>query len=539
MSKNILWCWSSCVLALACSSDGGHGADGSESSSGTESSTSPSPTGGSPTSVSSVDDTQGTTDEPTASESSSESTGTPGEPDAYGGDWCGNASTGRLAIGALAVPIAFGGSRQAEHAFVGWVNATEEVQVARYDVAAADWSEPTTLDEGYAAFAFDDAPRGGVDEQGNAIVAYVTQDAEPHPRVQHYDAATEVWTVIDLPGTFASPRLGTIVVAPTGHAVLVVYDNVGPVQVTAASTYFYDPATAEWSEPTTGEPVDQLFYEDTMLVSVDRESGDAVLAQGLDSGVIAIQHRDAATGATDLVEIETPAYAHSLASLGAGEHVLVSYIGGFQASSQIYVHHFDGTDWQDEFAVGSGYDVGPIRLTNGPGRAVVSWNDGQWGTYVREFRSEGGWQELLTANPGDPEGFSAWAGHAVALEDDGMFVAWSTFGSTGGIRTFSRHLGGADWDDAVELDPAQPSDYTRISVLTSLGENRARAVWSRDSEGTYYAIAHACHTPVSRWSDPIEVPGSLYLVDARPGGEVLVMGTDEDGKGYAEYFAAE
>jgi hypothetical protein len=238
-------------------------------------------------------------------------------------------------------------------------------------------------------------------------------------------------------------------------------------------------------------------------------------------------------------ELGTPAYAHSLASIGDGEHVLMSSIGGFQENTQIYAHHFDGTAWQDEVAVGSGYDLGPMQLTNARGRAVISWNDAQWATHLREFRSEGGWQEQLTAHPGNPGAFSAWQTHAVALEEDGLFVAWSNFGGGGGgIRTFSRHFGGGEWNDAIEVDPAQPSDNSRIGWVSSLGEDRALALWSRDSEGTYSAVAYACHTPVSRWSTPVEVVGDLYLVDPRPDGEVMLVGTDDSGKGYAEYFAA-
>ena len=40
------------------------------------------------------------------------------------------------------------------------------------------------------------------------------------------------------------------------------------------------------------------------------------------------------------------------------------------------------------------------------------------------------------------------------------------------------------------------------------------------------------------WGEPVELPGAVYVVDARSDGEVLVVGSDEGGSFYAEYFAA-
>ena len=509
------------AFALACASDDGSAAaDASESgttdeSEGGDGTTSPAgeSTGRPPSTSSSDDDSSETGMEP---------------PDAYDGDWCGTISAGSLDVGPISARVRFAPSNGGPSAFAGWVTAGGDLQVAIYDLASASWGDPVTIQTGYPAFALDDGPLAAVDEQGNAIFAYPMQEPEPHMVVQRYDAAAGTWAQVELTGSFEYPWLESISMTPAGHAALVVKDgNFGP-----KAAWFLDAATGQWSEPS--------IHPEAILLPVaqDPETGDAALGYDTDLGVLTLQHRVAATGMLTDTEVDLPAYAQGVASIGDGEFVLLSRVGGFQENGQIHAHYFDGSEWQPHETIGTGYDLGPVRiLGSADGRAVASWNDSQRGAYARVFDPETGWGDLLTANPPSGSG-GEWADHRVALDDEGLFTVWSSFGAFSGIRTWARRFEGATADAPFELDPAQPAPNSRIKLLTTLGVARARALWGLDEEGGSTSNAYACHTPVSGWSAPTPVPGYLLRVEDRPGGDLVVMTADAALATRVEYFAA-
>ena len=97
-----------------------------------------------------------------------------------------------------------------------------------------------------------------------------------------------------------------------------------------------------------------------------------------------------------------------------------------------------------------------------------------------------------------------------------------------------------DWEDAVDLDPFQPSSNSRIEWLDILGSQRARAVWRLDSGSSPEGYSYACHTPISGWSEPVAITDDRVVrVEARPGGDVVVMGLNADSSGWFEYYAAD
>lgn len=513
-----------CTFVLACSSEGGDAADASGSgTTDDEPGSTSSPVD--PTAMPPADES---TDD--ASDADSSESGTEPEPDPYDGEWCGTASTGPLGLGDIAMAVRFARSNGGPLAFAGWVTPSNAIQVATYEISTASWSEPVTLFEGYSWLAGDDAPLAAVDAEGNAIVAHPVDVPEAHMVVHRYDAATATWTRVDLSGTFGDPKPESLSMTPSGHATLVIKEGYD-----YPAAWFLDPASGQWSEPTS--------YPDAYAVAwaQDPETGDVALAAGRASGVLSLQHHDAATGVLSTTDVELDASAHDGAAIGNGEFILLSNTSFFGESGEIYAHHFDGGEWQPAEAIGSGYDLRPVRIaSNHDGHAVASWNDGWWGTYARTFDRGTGWGEPLTANPSDPSAFNGWADHRVALDDEGFTIVWSTFGDGPGIRTSARRYEAGAWEATFELDPQQVSDASRIGSLESLGVDRLRALWGRDNGGGTEQRLYACHTPVSGWSAATLIADAfVWRLEARPGGDVLLMAEDATGKARVEYFAAQ
>lgn len=534
------------IGALACGPDGAPPAAESDESdgSGTETgapettvsatstaattSTGPDPSGTDGT-TGDTDDTDDTTEGSTGDE----------PPDAYGGVWCGLTSSDRLTASSASSIVRFGASHGGPRAFAGWVTDGGELQVAAYEVASASWGEPTTLETGISAL-FGTGPVGGVDDDGNAFVAYVRAAPEQQVVVQAYDGATDTWTESALTGDFVALRIGAMTMTRDGHAVLSAYDNVGPVQVTSPVVWFRDGATEEWSDANVYAPVDQLFSIDTLLWSYDPDSGDAALALAQDGGTLLLQHHDAETGTLETLERDHPGHTGGLRWIGDDQFVLLTSTGGYEQSTQIFAHHFDGSEWQPTAMLASGYYLTSIRLTaRSDGRAVASWQDPQWGTYLVEFQRERGWGDMLTADAPDPGGFDAWSSHTVALDDEGLFVAWSTFQSgSSQIHTWARRLDGDTWGDPVELDPMQGEYHSRIALLQSLGTDRARAIWARDSEISLGGYFWACHTPVGGWSEPQASTDTPLYLSPQPDDGLLMVGLDASNLLFADYFVA-
>lgn len=505
------------MLSLACSADGG-----SAATAGSESETEPATSSDDGT-TSPVDATIGPETSPSTS-TADDTSDTAMDPDPYDGVWCGTASTGALALGSYRAPASFAPSNGGPRAFAGVVTAGGQIQAVSYDVAAASWSDPVTLQEGYVAFSAADGPLGAVDGEGNAILAY---PVDAQMVVQRYDGARETWTRTDLPGDFEYLALAGISMTPGGHAVLVGEDDHRP------SAWLLDPVTGEWSAPIDFASIGPLAW------AQDPASGDAVLAIDDDLTALRLQHYEAATGTMTETVVDLPGYVHQAVSIGGGEFVLLSGNGFSGENGEIRAHHFDGATWQPPQSLGSGYSLAPVRIVgSADGRAVASWNDARWGTYARTFERGAGWGELLTANASTGS-FDGWADHRVVLDDDGFLAVWSTFGASGGISTQARRHDGAAWDAALGLDPMQPTQNTRIKQLHSLGANRARAVWGRDNDGGSTSWVYACHTPVSGWSAPTTVAGGVVRIEARPGGDVLVMTVNGASEASVEYFAAE
>ena len=126
------------------------------------------------------------------------------------------------------------------------------------------------------------------------------------------------------------------------------------------------------------------------------------------------------------------------------------------------------------------------------------------------------------------------------LDDEGFTIVWSTFGGGPGIRTYARRYEAGAWEAPVELDPQQPSSYSRIGSLEPLGVDRLRALWGRDDGMSTEQRLYACHTPVSGWSAATLIPDQfLWRFEPYPGGDLLVMAVDATGKTLVEYFAAQ
>ncbi len=467
----------------------------------------------------------------------STSTGEPVETDTDSDDpgvWCGATSTGALALEPFHLAVGFAPSNGGPYAFAGWVSKTDEVRVARYDIAAATWGEPTTLQTGYGYNQLaGQTLRAAVDGEGNAILAYVLR-ATQRVVVQHYDVVTDTWTPLELPGSFVDLRLGKLSMTPNGHAVLSVQDTVGPGYVNELLVWFYDPVTSLWSEPATypkfsGTPNNLVRW------AQDPETGDAALAiQFFGTNNLLLQHHDTATDVLTSIELDTPAIPEEMASIGAGEFTLVSSTSDFKKYGVVYGHHFDGVGWLPPEPLGEGVGLKPVSIVGGAdGRAVASWNDNQRGTYARTFDHEDGWGDLLTASPTDPMS-STWASdNRVALDGDGFLIVYSISPGNYSLHTYARKYDGSDLDAPIDLDPEQPGYFTRINRLTVLGPDRARAVWSRYSDGKDHGWAYACLDPMTGWSPATALPSVPWRIETRPGGDVLVMTSTT-----LEYFAA-
>lgn len=451
--------------------------------------------------------------------------------DAYDGELCGNLGTGPLALGSLSLAVQFAPSNGGPNAFAGWVTTTKEIRAAVYDIDAGSWSDPVTLQTDYAS----EAPRAAVDGQGNAVLAYVMKLPQWHVVVQHYDAVAETWKLLELPGDFVKLRIGGLTVSPGGHAVLSVYDNVGPNQDTRPVAWFYDPVAEAWSDPTVYPVVQTLFTDETLRWAQDPATGDAALT--LNSDDILLQHHDAATDTLTSTVVNLVTHVHQVGSIGGGEFIAMSDTSALNAYGQILAFHYDGVDWQPPEDLGASYGVAPVRIVGTTdGRAVGSWSDAKGGAHARMFDHDEGWAELLTAKDTNAMAQSAFNDHRVALDGDGFRIVLSSYGLGAKIRTFSRRYDGLGWDALVELDPQQPLPYSRVKQVVGLGDDRARALWTRDEENTVPIHVYACHTPMAGWSAPTTLPQRVVRFEDRPDGAALVM-TAELGNPRAEYFA--
>lgn len=461
--------------------------------------------------------------------------------DPYGGVLCGNVGTGPLGLGSLASYVAFAPPNGAPELFTGWVTETDEIRVVIYDIASATWGEPLTLQTGYHAASVADAPVGAVDGEGNAIVAYVMK-APQRLVVQRYDAAAKTWTASELGGPFVHLRVGGLTMTPGGHAVLSAYDMVGPVQVNQPSVWFYDPVGAAWSEPTTYAPVNNLFSRNSVLWDQDPATGDAALAHVPDTDKLVLQHHTAATDMLTQTVVDLSGYLNQVASIGDGEFLVMSDQSVLHQFGDIHATHFDGVDWRPTETIGNGFSVAPGRLSGGTdGRAVASWSDGQYGHYARMFDHQDGWAELQTLNPSNPMASPAWGDHRLVRDGDGFFAAYSLVFQVDETRTYARKYDGGMVEAAALLDPQNPNDFSRVYRLTSLGPDRARALWYRHNQNTAQTYTYACHAPMSGWSAPVPLTDFLlWRYEEYPGGAVLLMGMDKGGVNpRVEFFAPE
>lgn len=538
MLARTLFSTSVSLYALGCSSGSGSGDDAADSSSSGGSTSGPS--SGTPSTTA---DSTGAPD-PSATGESSETSGTADEStthdtdtDSYGGDWCGNASTGRVDLPSYGYDsrFSFGGAHDGAEAFVGWVTDDASIQVAIYDVAEQVWGAPVTLADDYVIEWANDAPAATVHGDGNAMVAYVVQGPQPHAVVQRYDATAGTWSAEDLPGALEAPETGALTSAG-GHAVFVAYDLYDAGVSSQPWAWFYDPAAGTWSEPVAaGEPT----YGAEVLSAVDPEGGDAVLLLRNEADDVMALHHDAATGEVTSTIVDAEAGVDAVVAIGGGEFLALTSTGGFGEDGDLHAIHYAGGTWTTPQTIGSGYDLGPIRLvSDASGRAVASWNDSLWGTFARPFEGGAGWGDTLTANATNPAAFASWADHRVALDDEGFTIAYSVFGEGTGIRTWARRYEGGELGTPVDLAPDQPTD-SRIAVLASLGTDRVRAVWTYAGESDYQGAAYACHTPISGWSEPVVTNDYVLALENRVGGEAVVVGAPTGGGGaYVDYYAA-
>lgn len=537
MFARTLFCSSVSLCAAACSSDPGAADSSSSGGPTTGASDTPTSTADASTADASTADAS-TADVSTADAGTGDSTAGDTESDAYDGEWCGNASTGRVDIPAYGYEsrFRFGGANDGPAAFVGWVTDGEAIQVAMYDVAAANWGAAETLAENYGIYWANDAPAATADDDGNAMVAYVLQDPQPHAVVQRYDAGSGVWSAEDLPGALEAPETGGLMSAASGHAVFIAYDLLDGGLSSQPWLWFYDPVAEAWSDPVAAG---EATYGAEVVAALDPESGDAVLLLRTEADEVLATHRDAATGELTSTTVDTDAYVDAVVALGGGEFLALTSTGAFGEDGDLHALHYTGGVWTAPETIGSGYDLGPNRLvTDAEGRAVASWNDSLWGTFARTFDGGAGWGETLTASATNPAAFASWADHRVALDDEGFTIAYSVFGDGTGIRTWARRYEDGELGMPVELAPDQPT-YSRIALLASLGANRVRAVWTYAGESDYQGAAYACHTPISGWSEPVATNDYVLAVENRVDGEAVVVGAPMAGGGaYVDYYAA-
>ncbi|HWB78232.1 MAG TPA: hypothetical protein VG755_24875 [Nannocystaceae bacterium] len=465
-------------------------------------------------------------------------TGDVAEP--YGGVWCGNASTGALALGPMLGVIEFHGAAASPVPIVGWADDTGQIMVARYDVASASWSDPDVVatDFPYTGIEVSRPPVGAVSPSGDAWIAYGMSTPEPHVVVHRYEMATQTWTREDLPDTFADPIAVGMVASSTGHAALFANDLQPDGLDGRTAVWFFDPDAAAW----TAEPPEELEAfsagESTRGAS-DATSGNIVLAKDGELGTLTMWRYLAASNEVVRDEVVTGGDdVEQVIALGNDAFVVVTRRSESDGPYELNAHHFDGTAWQPAVEIGSGIGLGGYRglhIVGDVGRVGVGWTESAGAAFATTYTSETGWREPSMLQANEPMSPGAISSVRVALDEAGAFVMWAAI-AAGKVTPRSSYFEAETWSTTAIVDPNQPQTYSDLKHLDALGPGRARAVWERHDELGGMSWVWACHTPSDGWSAPTST-AIVRRVDPRPAGEVLVV-TVQGSMGSAEYFAA-
>ncbi len=151
----------------------------------------------------------------------------------------------------------------------------------------------------------------------------------------------------------------------------------------------------------------------------------------------------------------------SLGLAPSGQPV-VAWVGHPFENAEIYVKHFDGSDWVD-VGVGSssgggisnnsGYSASPCLSLGDTGNLVVAWNDNTSGNaeiYCKKFDGSA-WVDVGTGTSsvgGISNNEESSLAPSIAMDDSGIpIVAWENYNSSANSEIYVKQFDGINWVD--------------------------------------------------------------------------------------------